>query len=567
MALIYFCALMVGVIVIVNHDAAEVQAKTVNKDITIGKGKSYAIEQDINVSRKATYKTSNKKVATAKKGKITGKSIGTAKITIKDKGNTYIYKVTVSKVYLSAQKVTLNVKKSATIRVKGTKSRATWKSSNKKVATVKNGKITAKKKGKAVVTAKIKGTVLKCDVVVKNPQDGAGDVKNDIIYVSASADSDRENGTKEYPFQTIQEAVYHAGGGSEIIIDEGIYEPFTVPETISGTKKDITIIRAADGARPMIQVPKKSASENSIGIYMENVSYICLAGLEVSGGTHGILYESNRDAKSTTLSGITIRNCLVHDVDGVHGIAVYATNDRIPVTGLVIKECEVYDCWCGDSETVVVNGNIDGFKICKNTVHDNNNIGIDMIGFEGTALHEASYDGNRYDVDFVRNGQCYGNRVYNISAEGNTAYLEDGEYSLCAAGIYVDGGQNIRIYDNEISNCDIGIEVATEHNPKENPLFQVAGIEVYDNEITGCSGFAGLAFGGYDSKRGFTVDCHFYRNTLTDNPVQIVVQRSRNNEIDHNTIIGGKTYIEYNDKLPKEEMKNNFHDNVRKKSK
>ena len=54
MALMFFCVLMVGVIVIVSHDAAEVQAKTVNKDITIGKGKSYAIEQDINVSRKAT---------------------------------------------------------------------------------------------------------------------------------------------------------------------------------------------------------------------------------------------------------------------------------------------------------------------------------------------------------------------------------------------------------------------------------------------------------------------------------------------------------------------------------
>ena len=475
-ALIFLCVLLSIAILMLHYTATEVQAKTVIKEITIGKGKSYAVGQDIDISGKAVYKTSNRKV--------------------------------------------------------------TWKSSNKKVATVKNGKITAKKKGKA-----------------------------HMIHVSASADSDNANGTKEHPFGSIQEAVNHASGGSEIIIEEGTYEPFAVSEDISGTEKDITIIKAADGAHPVIQVPKKKRLGNSIGIYMENVSYLCLDGLEISGGTHGIYYESNGDVRSTMLSGITIRNCLICDIDGVHGIAVYATNDKIPVTGLVLKECEVYNCKCGDSESVVVNGNIDGFTICKNIIHDNNNIGIDMIGFEGTALHGASYDGNRYDVDFVRNGKCYGNKVYNISAEGNAAYLENGEYSLCAAGIYVDGGQNIQIYENEILNCDIGIEVATEHNPKENPLFQVAGIEVYDNEITRCSGFAGLSFGGYDSKRGFTVDCHFYRNTLTDNPVQIVVQRSRDNEIDHNTIIGGKVFVEYNEELPKEEMKNNFHDNVRKKVK
>ncbi len=66
-----------------------VEAKTVTKDITIGKGKTYAIEQTF--SGKATFKTSNKKIAVIKNGKIIGKSIGKAKITIKDKGNTYIY--------------------------------------------------------------------------------------------------------------------------------------------------------------------------------------------------------------------------------------------------------------------------------------------------------------------------------------------------------------------------------------------------------------------------------------------------------------------------------------------
>lgn len=97
---------------------------------------------------------------------------------------------------------------------------------------------------------------------------------------------------------------------------------------------------------------------------------------------------------------------------------------------------------------MVLNGNIDGFVIKDNTIHDNNNIGIDMIGFEGTAMHPDEESGrNAYEADMVRNGICEGNVIYNISAEGNPAYFEDGEYDLCAGGIYVDGGQKIEIYN------------------------------------------------------------------------------------------------------------------------
>lgn len=47
--------------------SVSIEAKTVTKDITIGKGKTYAIEQTF--SGKATFKTSNKKIAVIKNGK------------------------------------------------------------------------------------------------------------------------------------------------------------------------------------------------------------------------------------------------------------------------------------------------------------------------------------------------------------------------------------------------------------------------------------------------------------------------------------------------------------------
>ena len=148
--------------------SVSIEAKTVTKDITIGKGKTYAIEQTF--SGKATFKTSNKKIAVIKNGKIIGKAIGKAKITIRDKGNTYIYIITVAKAYLNQNEIIINVGKTVNLKIKGMKGKVKWSSLNKKVATVKNGKVTGKKTGKTVIQAKINGTILKCNVKVEKPE-------------------------------------------------------------------------------------------------------------------------------------------------------------------------------------------------------------------------------------------------------------------------------------------------------------------------------------------------------------------------------------------------------------
>ncbi len=69
-------------------------------------------------------------------------------------------------------KATLTKKKGKThsvqLKVQWQAGKITWKSSNKKVATVSSkGKVTAKKKGKATITAKVAGKTYKCKVTVK----------------------------------------------------------------------------------------------------------------------------------------------------------------------------------------------------------------------------------------------------------------------------------------------------------------------------------------------------------------------------------------------------------------
>ena len=58
-----------------------------------------------------------------------------------------------------------------TLKVTGTSAKITWKSSNKTVATVSGGKITAKSPGSAKITAKVKGKTLTCKLrVAEKPQ-------------------------------------------------------------------------------------------------------------------------------------------------------------------------------------------------------------------------------------------------------------------------------------------------------------------------------------------------------------------------------------------------------------
>jgi hypothetical protein len=106
------------------------------------------------------------------------------------------------------------------------------------------------------------------------------------------------------------------------------------------------------------------------------------------------------------------------------------------------------------------------------------------------------------------------------------------------------------------------MEVATEHSPEENEIFKVTGINVHDNVIADCHGWAGIGFGGYDPDLGFTEECEFAHNTLVDNSTQIGLQRSMNNRVCANLILGGETAVEFNDDLSKEDMVNDISGNA-----
>lgn len=96
-----------------------------------------------------------------------------------------------AKPVLNKKKVTLtitNTKKNpkATLKVKGVSNKiakkAKWTTSNKKVATVKKGKVMAKKAGRATITCKVQGRRLTCKITVKDKR-GTEKPDNGVLKV------------------------------------------------------------------------------------------------------------------------------------------------------------------------------------------------------------------------------------------------------------------------------------------------------------------------------------------------------------------------------------------------
>lgn len=124
-----------------------------------------------------SWSTSNSKVATVKNGTVTANKPGTAEITAtvgnaKATCTVTVKKVKAKSVKLNKKKVTIkrgkSVKLKATMKPKNATDSLSWKTSNKKVATVKNGKVTGKAAGKAKITVKTSGgKKAVCNVTVK----------------------------------------------------------------------------------------------------------------------------------------------------------------------------------------------------------------------------------------------------------------------------------------------------------------------------------------------------------------------------------------------------------------
>ncbi|WP_240335338.1 right-handed parallel beta-helix repeat-containing protein [Paraliobacillus sediminis] len=355
------------------------------------------------------------------------------------------------------------------------------------------------------------------------------------IYVATNG-NDQNDGTKSKPFRTLKKAVSEARAGTIVYIKEGTYKEKLIVRH-SGTKLKPITFKAYNQDKVVLSGDDvKNVEGDTSLVSIDNKNYITISGLIIQELTTNLTNETvigmyvTGSSSHIRLENNVVRKIETHAEDGnAHGIAIYGTG---PMKDVHIINNTIEDLKLGWSESLVLNGNVDGFTIENNIVRRNDNIGIDLIGFEGIS--------NDPKADYVRNGIVKNNEVYEISSYGNPAYGE--EYN--AGGVYVDGGKNITIDKNTIYNCDIGIEATSEHAKQYADNIQITDNIVYNNHYTG------ISIGGYDENRGGTINSSITKNIIYRNDTkglaggQLLLQHDiKNNVIERNILTAGPSRI------------------------
>ncbi|SDR91804.1 Chondroitinase B [Paenibacillaceae bacterium GAS479] len=357
-------------------------------------------------------------------------------------------------------------------------------------------------------------------------------------YVSTSGSDSNAGTSTGAAFKTLQKAANTANAGDTVFVMAGTYNQ-KLKITKSGTSGSPITFQNYNNGAVVIEGNSLPVSGREGLVHMANVSNVKVQGFEIrnfqtssSGAVPvGIALEGSG-------SNIELRNNKVNNIKNTasssrnaHGISVYGSKST-PWSNITIDGNTLSNLVLGSSESLVLNGNVDGFSVTNNIVRDNDNIGIDIIGFEGTA--PSGYDQ-------ARNGVIRGNSISNIAVKNNPAYESN---CYCAGGIYVDGGKNVVIEQNRSFNNDMGIEVASEWQGKSTSNITVRNNLIYNNRYTG------IAIGGYDTQRGSTVDSKIVNNTLYNNDTvgndggQLLIQfDTRNNIIKNNIMVASSSGI------------------------
>ncbi|WP_411830255.1 choice-of-anchor Q domain-containing protein [Paenibacillus alba] len=362
-------------------------------------------------------------------------------------------------------------------------------------------------------------------------------------YYVATTGSDANAGTISAPWKTLQHAADVAAAGDTVYVRGGVYNQKLKlthsgtagnPITFSNYSAEVATIDgtglSVSGIEGIVDITDKDYVKiNGFEIrnYTTSTSNVMPVGIYVHGSGSFIELTNNKvhDIKNTATP--TGSDLLGRDA---HGIAVYGTKAPASIHDVTISGNEVYNLVLGSSESVVLNGNVDTFSVLNNIVHDNDNIGIDIIGFEKKSPTEA--------YDQARNGIVRGNRVYNITSNNNPSYgkkLPNKSYG--ADGIYVDGGKDTIIEQNYSYNNDIGIEIASEHPGKSTSNITVRSNMVYKNSASG------ISLGGSSSGNGSADNNKVVNNTLYKNDAanqgsgQVNFQYKTNNNIIKNNIM------------------------------
>lgn len=310
-------------------------------------------------------------------------------------------------------------------------------------------------------------------------------------YVNAATGNDTNNGTSSStPFQTIQKGLDKANSpGDIILVSAGTYKQNLVWKFSGTNANKISIQKNGSGT---VYIKSADASATAI-LDITNLSNIIIEGFtftrdNAKNNAQGILINSSGNI---SMQNIEIKNCTFTGINWSNNpntkpttsqnsqpLIVYGRSSNA-IQNIYVHNCDFNNNITGQSEICSFNSNIDGFTVTNNVFHDNTNIGVDVIGYEG--------ENNNVNLDQAHNGIISNNTFY----ENQSPYAE-------GASIYVDGGKGVLIENNLIHDGDYGIEISAE-NDKSTIAFETQDITVRNNFIYNCRS-AGLKIGNYKGK-------------------------------------------------------------------
>lgn len=330
-------------------------------------------------------------------------------------------------------------------------------------------------------------------------------ISQTLYYVDNTNGNDSNNGTSSgTAWKTIQKACNAATPASVVEIKGGTYKE-SITVNVSGTAGNPITFKNYMNESVVID---GTGISGSTLLTIKDKSFLNFENLRFQNLTKnnaiGILVECSASGSVTalrfskiTVSAINWTNNAATEPgsnDNSQPFIAYGrgTTAGNAITNLVVEDCEFYNNITGYSETLSLDGNIDGFTIRSNRVHDNINIGIYVGGNYGECSIPA--------LDHVRNGTIENNTCYN-----NVAFY------ATSGGIYADGAQHVLIQRNQCYRNGYGIEVGCEENGSTDDITVINNLIVQNKE-------AGISIGGYTtSTTGQVLNCKFRNNTLFKN--------------------------------------------------
>ena len=259
------------------------------------------------------------------------------------------------------------------------------------------------------------------------------------FYVSTTG-NDAGPGTASAPWRTIQHAANMVHPGDVVQVFGGVYNEIVTIPTSGNTTSGYITFESFPGQTAILDGTGLSvAGGQQIGMFsLEGThSYIVIQNFEIRN-----FQSSKKNAVPIGIdfegagSYIEILNNHIHNIVQTLGscnaanalaMAIYGTQAPASINNITIRGNELDHNTTGCSENMSLDGNVQYFAVTGNLVHDNDNIGIDNIGFEGVSPN--------VNFDQARDGWDFQNTIYNITSSSNPVY----HGQLGANGQYCDG--------------------------------------------------------------------------------------------------------------------------------